>query len=860
MQKGIALILFLVLGAGFCFAQDAYWYLDKPIKDIIFTGLDHIRADELRGLTDPFIGRRFTNELFLDLQSKILALRYFDQFKANAIEGDPERNTVIIEFIVKEVPLIKKIEINGNKSVRTTDILDVIMLSEDDLMSKTIARLDVQEIEKLYKEKGFPDVNVEYEIRDRGKNACDLIFTITEGKQTRIKSIVFVGNNIISSGTLKRKLESKVNSLIYSGIYQEENIKLDKENIEVFYHERGYIDAKVIDIVKNVISEEDADKIELEVTYYVEEGKQWTFNSIAVEGNTLFTDEQILEKIRFTKGKIINQLKMQQDFEAVKDIYYNDGYVANNFSFRENRNEEELSIDFLITIYERPRSHIENIIIKGNEKTKDYVLYREIPLQVGDIFYKDKISQGIMNLYNLNYFDNIEVDTPLGSADGLLDLVINVEEGKTSNIEFGISFTGQHGTFPVTGFFKYTDTNFKGKGQEISIGTNISSSTQNIELGFKENWLKGKRWYGGGKISLQHRLVQDALQDREVPVGNGAPDPYSGYYVYADTGLPWTDSPWPTQEEIDEYDLITDYEYARQNGEDVDPDYLMKYDSYELILEGNTGYTHHTNWHRIRLGIGGGLAISLSYIDYDADAYRPYEETVRDNYQTLNYVGTAKLTLSVDNRDSIYYPSRGFVFKQYVNYTGGFLFGSKDFIKTTSAAEVYFKLFDVPVTREWNYKNILALHSAIQFFLPQWALQEDNTWGWVDDARTSTDLLYIDGMSMARGWPALLDLESIWDSWIELRMPLSERMFWLDTFFSVTGGWSKYDGIKDMAIQDFRFSFGFGIRSVIPMLPIGFYIVKRFKFNDDDEFEWQAGAIDKDGLGLDFVISFNQNL
>ena len=237
---------------------------------------------------------------------------------------------------------------------------------------------------------------------------------------------------------------------------------------------------------------------------------------------------------------------------------------------------------------------------------------------------------------------------------------------------------------------------------------------------------------------------------------------------------------------------------------------------------------------------------------------------MRENHQTLNYVPTLKFSFTVDSRDNPYYPSSGFVFKQYWGYTGGILFGSRNFNKSITAGEVFFELFDVPVTKEWNYRNVLAIHSSLQFILPQFGQRDDNTWGKITDSRTTSDLLYIDGWTTARGWPLTKDLECVWDNWIELRMPIAEKYLWADTFFSATAGFTDYRqfgfGNDKMGIQDFRFSFGVGIRSVIQMLPIGFYIVKRFKLDENWNCEWQAGPIDPDGLGLNFVISFNQSL
>ena len=124
-------------------------------------------------------------------------------------------------------------------------------------------------------------------------------------------------------------------------------------------------------------------------------------------------------------------------------------------------------------IVERPRAHIENITVKGNTKTKDKVILREIPLEPGDVFSKAKFVEGIGNLYNLQYFTTVTPETPRGSTDGLMDLVLNVEEGKTADISFGLSFSGT-ANFPISAQIKWTEKNFMGTGQTLGLDSTFS--------------------------------------------------------------------------------------------------------------------------------------------------------------------------------------------------------------------------------------------------------------------------------------------------------------------------------------------------------------------------------------------------
>ena len=857
----LTLISLVVLPASILTAQE--WYIDKPIVDIQFQGLDHFSFREIEGVTNPFIGKIFSDTLFWDLQSKLYALDYFEQLTPTAVAGDEEQNSVIIVFTVVERPLLDDIRIEGNSVVRRTDILEVILLKRSDVVTKTKVRQDEQAIIELYLSRGFPDIEVTSKTeQDAEENIIILTFEISEGKQTKVRTIQFSGNSFASENTLKGVMKSKEQSFFTSGLFEEKNLEQDRNGIERYYHDRGYIDAKVVNITRE-FEEAEEDRNFLVITYYIEEGNQYTYGGTTFEGNTLFSDDDLAELLHQSVGNVINRTKLEADFVRITDLYYNDGYIFNVINRQEIRDEENKTISYVISIVERGRAHIENIIVRGNTKTEDYVILREIPLQVGDIFSKDKILEGLRNLYNLQYFSAVIPDTPEGSEEGLMDLVINVEEGKTTDINFGISFSAAGGDFPVMGFVKWVDKNFCGHGQELSVGTEISQIKQSLSFGYTEKWLTGRRWSGGVDLSFQREENSGAYQDILFPIfsdedyanGDAVPDPYDGHLVNPDTGEP------ATAQQIADGVAITDWEYARLQGDVIDPGYLMDYLSYDVSLGVNTGYTFHTPLGRF--GTGTGLRTSLSRKgyeeEYEESLYRPFDPSIRDNIDSWKFENKLWLNLSWDRRDIIYNPTSGTYLGEQVSFVGGFLGGVKHYIRSTTKAQAYAKLLDFKIFEDSRFKLILALNSAFSIILPQFGKEEIYT--------DQNDLLYIDGMTTARGWSSAETGtgEALWDNWIELRMPVIEQYLWSDLFISGTGMWSKTDDLDDFSLDDFYFSMGGGLRLTIPGLPIGFYLVKRFSFADNNlsSIQWQTGnvfASSEEGSGLDFVISLTASM
>ncbi len=859
MRKLLALALLIAIPLSLASAQsNSQWYVGKPIKNITFTGLVHVKQSDLEGIVKPFIGKKFSDTLFFDLQSKLYALDYFEQFTPNAEPGDPQRDSVIINFKVVERPIVSEIKITGNDHVRNADILNVVTLKKDDIINKTKLKNDTDAIISLYHQRGFPNVKVTNSVTEDQKTKTAVVtFNINEGDQTKVKKILFEGNTFASDGTLKRLLKTKEQSLFSSGVFQESNLAQDKSAIIKYYQDHGFENVEVTDITKKQETDSSSNNIYLTLTYHIKEGQQFTYGGTEFTGNTLFTTKQLEDQIALKKGDILNKSLLDAGFGKIHDLYLNDGYIFNTFDTTSTVDKQNGTISYKMTIGEHGRAHIENIIIKGNTKTKDFVIRREIPLQVGDIFSKDKIVQGLRNLYNTQYFSSVTPETQPGSVNGLMDLIINVAEAKTTDINFGLSVSGSQTGFPVLGFLKLADKNFLGLGEELNVQTNLSTTQQSLNFGFQENWLLGKRWSNAVNLTLDHYVQSNQPQDILPPVfstqNNAVPDPYDGHYVFS-TDTPYNGKTYtagqyfpgyPTAAQIAQYNLVTDYAYAQSQGQSIPSSYLMTYDQYDISLSYNTGYSWHTGMGIFN--VGTGISPTLTYITYDPTLYRPFSSTIRDNLDSWKFVNKWSLSASWDTRDLAYNPSNGFYLKQSVTFAGGFLGGVRDYIQTTSRAEFYKTLFDIPVTPNWRFKTVFDVKSSLSLIFPQF--------GGIFNATTS-DLLYIDGITVARGWDRRTDGRALWDNWLELRIPISEQYLWWDFFLSGTVMYPSTAALAHMNLNDFLFSTGGGFRLTIPGLPIGLYLVKRFKFNNN-QIQWEPGNT---GIGLDFVISFNTQI
>ncbi|HOV62996.1 MAG TPA: POTRA domain-containing protein, partial [Spirochaetia bacterium] len=143
-------------------SEQSDWFMDKPITDIRFSGLSHVNPRDLDGIVKQFVGKKFNENLFLDLQSKLYALNLFESFTdIKAEPADPSKNAVVLIFEVVEKPIVREILIEGNKNIRKADILEVVLLKKDDIVNRLTLKSDADAVKRLYMEKGYPDATVE---------------------------------------------------------------------------------------------------------------------------------------------------------------------------------------------------------------------------------------------------------------------------------------------------------------------------------------------------------------------------------------------------------------------------------------------------------------------------------------------------------------------------------------------------------------------------------------------------------------------------------------------------------------------------------------------------------------------------
>lgn len=477
----------------------------------------NIPGDEISAAIDKF----WKYGLFSDV--KILAKRIKD-------------GKVFLEIYLKEQPRLSKLNIKGVNKSEISDLKEKINLRPGSQMTDNIINNCKTIIDKHYIEKGFLNVDVEIVQKTDTSTINQVVLNIyiEKNKKVKIDDIVFEGNEVYSDKRLRKVMKNtkKRNLNIFKGSkFVNETYKEDKENLINFYNENGYRDAK---LTGERITKVNNKRIALVIK--LEEGQKYFIRSIVWIGNTKYPSEILNRILGVKKGDVYNKTLFEErlriDEDAVSSLYLDNGYLFFSVSPVEVRIEND-SIDLEMRVYEGKQASINKVVIKGNTKTNEHVVRRELRTRPGELFSKSDIIRSVRELATLGHFDpeNINPNPIPNQADGTVDLEYQLEERANDQLELSGGFGGLGfvGTVGIR-FSNFSAKNlFNGKawrpvptgdGQTLSVRAQVSSKAfKAYNLSFIEPWFGGKK-PNSFTVSLTHTVSKRPFYEEGRYVAN----------------------------------------------------------------------------------------------------------------------------------------------------------------------------------------------------------------------------------------------------------------------------------------------------------------------------------------------------
>ncbi|MDD3906259.1 MAG: outer membrane protein assembly factor BamA [Candidatus Omnitrophica bacterium] len=440
-------------------------------------------------------GDKFSQEVLNDDLKKLYATQYFTDI---SIDVEDSAGGVSVAFVVEEKPVIDDIVFKGNNVFRPQKLKTSMKSKPNEMLNLSLLAQDISEIKAMYVKKGYPQVDVKYTIdTDKETNKAVITIAIDEKLHVKVASVKISGNKAVKTKEIKRILGTKPAWLFNPGVFNEETLQDDIDKIKALYDDIGFMDAEVIPHLDH--SEEGR---VLAVDIEVKEGKQYLVGDITFSGALVYPEKEVRKNIFMKKGKPFSTRALREDIFSIRQFYYKYGYMNVIIDVEKNLNPQTSSVDIAYNIDPKEVVYVGKIDVRGNLKTRDVVVRRELRLFPGDKFSGDKIRRSKERLYNLGFFENVSFDTEPTEDPNVQNLVVNVKETKTGEFSFG---GGYSSIDMLMGFAEITQRNFDilnfptftGGGQSLTIKGEIGMVRSNYNIGWSDPWIFGFPFLGG---------------------------------------------------------------------------------------------------------------------------------------------------------------------------------------------------------------------------------------------------------------------------------------------------------------------------------------------------------------------------
>jgi len=470
------------------------------IKEIEVQGNRRVEVGVVRGrlstkIGDPFVPAKLSEDI-----KAVFALGFFDdvQLKIEEFEGGVKAIIVVVER-----PLLGAIQFEGNKELKTKDLEEKIEVKMGSLYNPADVQKAGGRIKELYEEQGFFEAEVTPEIQKQEEGTVQLTFKIAEGRKIKIDRIVIEGAQGVKPSALKSAMRTQEREyFILRGTVQRQILEEDLDRIVAYYHDHGYVQARV-ESHELIINRE---KALITIRIKVVEGPRFKFGTISVRGATLLPEEEIKRQVTVKSGEVYSRSNVQRISRAVGDLYGTIGRAAADAFPVTQVNSETRTIDVTFEIKEGPETFVERINISGNVRSSERILRRELLLAEGDLFTTQKLIRSRQRLVNLGFFEEVNISGAPGSADDKIVLNIEVKERPTGLFSAGAGYSSVD---QVVGTLDFSQRNLFGRGQELFLRLRIGSRTQIGHIGFTEPWLFDRPLSAGFDLQENRRDFVD---------------------------------------------------------------------------------------------------------------------------------------------------------------------------------------------------------------------------------------------------------------------------------------------------------------------------------------------------------------
>ena len=483
-SRGAALALALALGTAAVGLPGAALAQSYSFNAVSVEGNQRIETGTILSYAGIARGQTVSAAQLNDAYQRILASGLFE-----SVEIEPRGGTLAIKVV--EFPTINRIAFEGNRRIKDEDLSPIVQSQSRRVFSPRLAEADAQLISEAYVQQGRIAARVQPKVIRRSDNRVDLVFEIFEGGVAEIERIGFVGNGTYSDNRLRRVLDTKqaglLRAVIRKDTFIEDRIEFDKQLLRDFYAARGYVDFRVTGVNAELSAERDG----YFVTFNLEEGQQFNVGAVSVTSDLPEVDSELFQsKLRLREGLVYSPSLVELEITRLERLALNEGLNFVRVEPRITRNDRDLTLDVEFLLTRGERIFVERIDIEGNTTTMDQVVRRQFTVVEGDPFNPRAIRESAERIRALGFFSSADVQAREGSSPQQVIVDVDVEEQPTGSLSFGGSYSTDGGFGAAISF---SERNFLGRGQSLSLSINTSSSAGDYAFSFVEPAFLGRQ-------------------------------------------------------------------------------------------------------------------------------------------------------------------------------------------------------------------------------------------------------------------------------------------------------------------------------------------------------------------------------
>jgi outer membrane protein insertion porin family len=468
-----------------------------PIAAIEVVGNRRVARDDVISYLREKPGQSFKVESLTGDVHALWDSGFFEDIQADLTTND---RGVVLRFIVRERPNIKEIEYAGNEEIENDKLGEAVEVKPNTILSLPAVRRSVQKIKDAYAEKGYFLADVQYETSPQRDNEVIVKFRITEHQPVTVRRVSFIGNEHLADADLREVMQTGNGGFLSfgsGGPYRQDVFERDVLMLSALYYDKGYLSVQ-IGTPRVMLT---SDRSGIDIAIVIHEGPRYKIRQLriyergaddaATEVEPLGGRRALQQMLHAHSGDYFNRAELIKDLQAVRTLYRDAGFANVEAEPETELDPVHSEVDIVVPIKRGPPVTVERIEVKGNTKTRDKVIRREMEVQEGQLFSETGIENSKRRITALGFFDRVDVSTEQGSAPDKVVINVEVSEKSTGTFQVGAGFSSIE-SFIATA--QVQQANLFGNGQALALQAQVSALRQLVTLRFFEPYFLDSDW------------------------------------------------------------------------------------------------------------------------------------------------------------------------------------------------------------------------------------------------------------------------------------------------------------------------------------------------------------------------------